>query len=224
MKKLLFLLFISFISCTAGGQSREDIVSAVADRERERINAERVRLEAGFDAEETACHKKFFVNHCLNAIKSRRHEAMAQLRQQEVALNDAQRKQKAAEQIRKTEEKSSLDVQQQAAERRAKSLEEQKAREERSRKKTDDRIHLEQDATLNAADAANKMKGAQEKAQARLDKQAAIAQEVQKYNEKQQEVMQRKADREKKQREQTKPAAKPLPTPDRLPVNPGLRP
>lgn len=214
MKKLILSLLVSVLSFTANGQPGDDLASAAADRERERINAERVTLEAKFDAEEAVCYKKFAVNNCLNAVKSRRRDAMAELRQQEVALNDAKRRQKAAEQIRKTEEKSSPEVLQQAAERRTKSLEDVKAREERSRKKAEERIDLKQNEALNAAGAANKMKGSQERAQARTDKQAAVAEEVQKYNDKQQEVAERKASREKKQREQTKPAAKSLPTPN----------
>ena len=149
----------------------------------------------------------------MNAIKPRRREAMGELRLREVALDDQKRKQKAAEQIRKTEEKSSPEVQQQAAERRTKALDDEKARGERAQKKADDRVDLKQKETLNAADAANKVKGSQERAKARVDKQAAIAGEVKKYNDKQQEVMQRKASRDQRQREQTKPAAKPLPAP-----------
>ncbi len=214
MKNLFLLLLISAISFSASGQAGEDLASAAADPERERINAQRVALAASFDAEEAACYKRFAVNHCLNAIKPKRREAMAELRQQEIALNDAKRKQKAAEQIRKTEEKSSPEVQQRAAERRAKALEDVREREGRLRKKSEERIDLKHNETLNAADAATKMKGSQERSQARAAKQAAVAEEVQKYNEKQREVAERKASREKKRREQTKPAAKPLVAPD----------
>ncbi len=214
MNKLFLLWLASVLSFAASGQIGENLASAAADRERERINSERVVLEAKFDAEEAACYKKFAINYCLNAIKPRRREAMTALRQQEVALNDIKRKQKAAEQMRSTEEKSSPEVLQQAAERRAKAMEDVREREERSRKKSDERINLKQNEALNAADTANKAKRSQERAQARADKQAAIAEEVQKYNDKQKEVAERKASREKRQREQTKPAAKPLPSPN----------
>ena len=214
MKKLFLSLLVSAISFAASGQTGDELVSAATDRERARINAERLALEAKFDAEEATCYTKFFVNSCLNAIKPRRREAMTDLRRQEVALDEGQRKQKAADQIRKIEEKSSPEVQQQAAERRAQALDDQRSRVERAQKKADERIDLKQNEALRAADAVNKMKGSQERAQARVDKQAAIAEEVQKYKEKQQEVMERKANREKKQREQTKPAAQPLPAPD----------
>jgi len=213
MKRLFLLLFLASLGLCAVAQPAGDLVEAAADRERQRINTERVTLEAKFDAEEALCYKKFFTNSCLNEIKGRRREAMTALRQQEVALNDQKRKRQAVEQIRKTEEKSSPEVQQQAAERRAKALEDVRAREERSQKKADERINIQQNEALNAADAANKAKGSAERAQVRADKKAAAAAEVEKYKDKQQEVMERKADREKKLREQTKAPAKPLPTP-----------
>ncbi|MFI5445616.1 hypothetical protein [Polaromonas sp. UC242_47] len=214
MKKLFLLWFAGAIGFSAMAQPGEDLASVAADRERERINAERMELEARFNAEEAACYKKFAVNRCLNAIKPLRREAMAQLRLQEVALNDQKRKQKAAEQIQKIEEKSSPEVLQQAAERRTKALQDAQARTERSQTKADERLDLQKNEALNAASAADKAKGSQERAQARADKRAAAAEEREKYNEKQQEVAEKKAANEKKRREQTKPPAPSLPTPN----------
>lgn len=213
MKKLFLLLFAAGLALPVVAQPADDLLAAAVDRERQRINSERVALEAKFDAEEALCYKKFFVNSCLNDIKPQRREAMTELRQREVALGDQKRKLQAAGQIRKTEEKSSLEVQQQAAERRAKALQDTQQRQERSEKKADERIDMKQNESINAAEAASKAKGAAERAQTRAEKKAAVADEVVKYNEKQQEVMERKASREKQQREQTKPPAKPLPAP-----------
>jgi hypothetical protein len=213
MKHTLLLLLALTFGPMVAAQSREDLFSAAAQKERDRINTERLTLEAGFDVEEAACYKKFFTNSCLKEIQPRRREAMALLRQQEVALNDRERKEKAAAQIQKTEEKSSAEAQAQAAERRAQALQETRERAERTQQKADERGILKQNEALNAADAANKAKGSQERAQARVDKKAAIADEVQKYNDKQQEVKERKASRDQKQREQTKAPAKSLPTP-----------
>lgn len=216
MKKLfqLFLfLLLSTLGFASSAQTRDELVSAATDRERQRINAERAALEAAFDAQEAACYSKFFVNNCLNAIKPRRREAMADLKFREVALNEQERRQKAAEQIRKTEEKASPGAERQAAERRATALEDSKAREERTRQKASDRLDLKQNEAVNAAGTAVKNQGAKERAQARADKQAASAKEARIYKDKQQEAQERKATREQKLREQTKPAAKPLPVP-----------
>ncbi|MDP2816783.1 MAG: hypothetical protein Q8O29_00610 [Polaromonas sp.] len=213
MKKILLSLLTLTFSLMAAAQPREDLFSAATQKERDRINTERLTLEAGFDVEEAACYKKFFTNSCLKEIQPRRREAMALLRQQEVALNDRERKEKAATQIQKTEEKSSAEAQAQAAERRTQALQKTRERAERTQQKADERGILKQNEALNAADAANRAKGSQERAQARADKKAAIADEVEKYNDKQQEVKERKASRDQKQREQTKAPAKSLPTP-----------
>jgi len=214
MKNLIFLLLFSLFGAAASGQGANDAASTAVDREREQINAERAALEAKFDIEEAACYKKFAVNNCLNAIKLTRREAMTGLKQREVALNDQQRRERAADQLRKTEEKSSPEVLRQAAERRTKALEDTAAREDRSRQKADERINLQQGEAANAAETAGKLKGSRERAQARAERQAEIAGEVQKYNDKQQEVLERKASREQRQREQTKPPAASLPTPN----------
>ena len=214
MKKLFLSLLTSVLAGAASGQTGDDLVSAATDRERLLINAERLAQEAAFDVEEAACYKKFFVNRCLNAIKPRRNEVMTDLNRREIALNELKRKQKAAEQMRKIEEKSSPEVLQQAAERRTKSLADEQARIERSQKKADERIDLQQNEAQRANEAASKLQGSQERAQARIDKQATIAEEVKKYNEKQQQVMERKANQAKRQSEQTKPPAQPLPTPN----------
>lgn len=212
MKKLFFSLFAATLCLMAVAQPGDDVAAAI-DRERERITTERVVLEARFDGEDAACYQKFFVNRCLKEIQSRRREAMALLRQQEVALNDRERKEKAAAQIRKTEEKSSPQALQEAADRRAQALQETRERAERAQQKADERGTMKENESLNAADAANKLKGSQERAKAREDKKASIAEEVQRYNDKQQQVKERKASRAQKQREQTKPPAAPLPTP-----------
>lgn len=213
MNKLFFSVLIVVAPFQASGQSGDELIAAAVTRERLRINTERVALEAAFDAEEAACHQNFFVNRCLNTVKPKRREAMGQLRQQEVALNESERRQKAAEQMRKTEEKSSAEAQQEAAERRAQALDDAREREERTRQKTGERTILQQNEASNAAETANKARASQEKNQARADQQAAAAEERKKFQAKQQEVMERKAENEKRQREQSKPAAKPLPTP-----------
>jgi colicin import membrane protein len=213
MKKFVVLFLFSGLGLFANGQTAGDATMAAIDAERQQINAERLKLEEAFDAEDAVCYTKFFVNSCLNAVKPRRREAMAGLKQREVALNEQERRQKAADQIRKTEEKSSPEVLQQAAERRTQALEDTKEREERTRNKAEERGALQQKEALNANEAANKLQGSKDMARARAEKQAATAEEVKKFNSKQQEALERKASREKKQREQTKAPAAPLPAP-----------
>ena len=65
--------------------------------ERERIARERAALEARFTESEAACQSRFAVTDCVNDAKAERREALAPLRRQAIALDDAQRKQRAAQ-------------------------------------------------------------------------------------------------------------------------------
>ena len=72
--------------------------------EHARIRAERQQIEQRFADEEVACFKKFAVNDCRDASRARRRAEMADLRRQEIALNDAERKRKGAEQLQRMEQ------------------------------------------------------------------------------------------------------------------------
>jgi hypothetical protein len=74
--------------------------------ERARLKQAREKAEAQYGAEEKACYGKFAVNDCLAAARAKRREALSDLRRQEIALNDAERKRKAAERQRSIEERN----------------------------------------------------------------------------------------------------------------------
>ncbi len=213
MKQGIISLLLSTFALAAASQTGDEQVLTAVTAERTRVFAERAAQEAKFDTLEAACYKKFFVNNCLNELAPQRRDIMKDLKNREVALDARERQIKAAEQIRKTEEKSSIEALQQAAERRAKALEDTRAREEQSRLKAEDRVDLKANEGVSAAEAAKRATGSQEKAQSRGQKQAASAEEMQKFKDKQQEVAERKATREKRLLEQKKPAAAPLPDP-----------
>ena len=128
MKKwIAFTLLLICIGAQA--QTGSD---ASRDAERLRIGTDRSRLEAVFALEDTACYTRFFVNSCLDEVKVRRREVLADLRRQEIVLNDEARKSKAAEQLQKTEDKSSPEKLLQEAQKRAqaaKDFEDRMARE-----------------------------------------------------------------------------------------------
>lgn len=73
--------------------------------ERARIAAERQAAQNRFAAEEKACYNKFATQHCLTEAATRRRLAMSDLRRQEVSLNDADRKRRGAEQMKRLEKK-----------------------------------------------------------------------------------------------------------------------
>ena len=102
--------------------------------ERERIAAERSRVEAEFSAAQKGCYQRFAVTDCIEAARAKRRDALADLRRQEVALNDMERKARAAERLRRLEERQVQEDRDraQAEERRAR---EEPARQQRQEQK-----------------------------------------------------------------------------------------
>lgn len=182
--------------------------------QRAAISAERNRLESGFLNEDAACYKKFAVNSCLGKVNTRRREAMADLRRQEIFLNDEERRIKGEEQLRKTQEKSSPENQQQAADSRAKAAEESQGRLEREKDKEQERTIRQSNENAARATNAEKLLAHQKKNQTRADKQTAGAEEAKKFNQRQKEAQERRAQHEADQLKRVKPAAKPLPLPE----------
>jgi membrane protein involved in colicin uptake len=165
-------------------------------------------------AEEVACYKKFAVNNCLDKVNIRRREAMAGFRQQEILLNDEERKLKGAEQIRKINEKSSPEKKQQSAERRTKALVDYQERLKREKNKQQAGTSIP--SNENAASAANaeRLLVHQKKNQARADMQAKATEKAKKFNERQKEAQARRIQHEADQLKRGKPAAKQLPLPE----------
>lgn len=181
------------------------------DAERLRISTERITLEAGFSREDTACYQKFLVNRCLDEVKIRRSEALADLRRQEISINDQERKARGAEQIQKTEDKASTEKQQQEADKRAEALRDFAARTARETEKNAARAAITSNEKANSEAAAARVKGAQDKQAGRNVKQAASAEEVKKYNERLEKARDRQARIARDKASQTKAPASPLP-------------
>ncbi len=207
-KQLLLVMFPSLL--LSGG-----IVFAQTsnDAERLRITKERAALEAGYNREDAACYQKFLVNNCLDEVKVRRREAMADLRRQEISIDDQERKAKGAEQVQKTEDKASPEKQQAEADRRTEAMRDFDARMARDRQKNADRLKLESNEKPSLDAAAAKAKGAQDKQAGRTAKQAAAAEELKKYNERLEKAKERQARIAKDKASQANPPASPLPAP-----------
>jgi len=75
--------------------------------ERARIAQTRAHHQAQFDAQERACYQHFAVNDCLSDSRRSQREVMADLRRQEVLINDTQRKRRAAWQMLRSDERNS---------------------------------------------------------------------------------------------------------------------
>ena len=200
MKKLLVLLVLLGPLCL-----RAQEAGAVA-AEQARIRAERNQAEAVFLAEEKACYGKFAVNDCVDAARAKRREVLAGLRRQEIALNDAERRRKAAERVRELEERNSSEAQRGQAEQRTKALAQQRDREARAAEKAAERASRE-----GRVQSAKPEKSKHDTSREQKNNEAA-------RNRKQQEerlaqAQERKAKFEKRLAERKKPAAEPLPVP-----------
>jgi colicin import membrane protein len=75
-------------------------------QEHARITAQREQTQARAAEAEAACYQRFAVNGCLGKVRSERREVLSDLRRQEIALNDAARKRRAADQLLRIDERA----------------------------------------------------------------------------------------------------------------------
>jgi hypothetical protein len=76
--------------------------------ERARIRDERAQAQRLFEEREHVCNERFAVTGCLDAARAQRRETMDRLRQQELVLDNAERKQRAAARAARIREKESI--------------------------------------------------------------------------------------------------------------------
>ena len=210
---------ITFLLTLLGGVAIAQTVAlngqpGIIEVKRAAISAERSRLEADFLREDATCYKNFAVNRCLGKVNTRRREAMAGLRRQEILLNDEERSVKGEEQMRKTEEKSSPEKQQEATDHRAKALDAYQGRLKQQKDKQQERMSLQLNQKATREANAEKLLAHQKKNQARVDHQTEVVEDAKKFNERQKEAQERRAQSEADQLKRVKPSAKPLPLPD----------
>lgn len=89
------LILIATCAALTRAEGQNGVESNI-EAERARIAAARQVADQRMALDEAACHRKFAVNDCLSVARSQRRETLADLRRQEVALNDGQRRQAAA--------------------------------------------------------------------------------------------------------------------------------
>lgn len=184
-----------------------------ANEERARISAERSAREAQFNAEDAACYKSFFVNSCLGDVQARRREVMADLRRQDVLLNERERRLKAADQIRRTEEKSTPEAQRAEADKRASALRAFESRVEREKQKEASRASLKTAERGSRDSAAGRARAQEQESASRAARRGAEAAEAEKFRERIAKAEERRAKQVKNLQSQTKPPASPLPVP-----------
>jgi hypothetical protein len=176
--------------------------------ERDRIKREREQAEAAYRAQERECRQKFVVTPCIDQARRDRRETLDRLRQQQEVLDEAQRKQRAAQRMDDIRSKVSGD--------------EAKQREAAAQKRR--RQRAEPAASQPDAPASSPAAALSKEPPAAISKPAsanASAMEVherktQAYEKRQQEAAEHRAEVEKRNAQRAangKPPAKPLPTP-----------
>lgn len=205
MNKLLLARVLMAVAIHFFAQASVAVTARQNDFEGElsRIQANRAQQETQYQKEEAICYGKFAVTDCLHAVRARRRESFELLRKQEVALRQAQRQFKAAQQLERLKEKSAEDRSAQNAANRLEAMQAQKAREERleiaSQKA---RTQLQQTSNVSQDRKKTHYQGRSE---------ADRAQERKQFQEKQDQAREQRAKREKTRLEKSGTKAKPLP-------------
>ena len=184
------------------------------EAERRRINSERAALEVGFSQESSACYQKFWVNNCLEEVSLRRRESLADLRRQEIVLNDQERKAKGAEAVKSLEAKDSPEKQQEAADRRTQALKDSDERMAREQQKNAGRVTSEATGKTKVAEASSRISNAHSKQAGRAVKKKGVSEEIKKYTRRLEKAQERQARLANEKASQTKAPAAPLPLPN----------
>jgi colicin import membrane protein len=217
MKKLFILLaciWLTVAGAQAPNASMDDSdFERVNGSQRSRIHIERDEVKLVFEGAEALCYQRFAVNDCLRKARVVRREALADLRRQEVSLNAQEAKRKAAIQVSRIEEKSSLQSLNDELVRLEEAQLQMQERERLFNSKAADRVLLEDQAEARQAEAKARMQKAVQAQQDRAAKAAAAAVEKEIYDKKQLDAQLREAQRQKRLADVKRPEPAPLPLP-----------
>ena len=213
MKKLQYWIALASLVPALALAQEEDTAAT-----RARITAERSRLDAAYRAQEKECYRKFAVNDCLKAARAQRREALADLNRQETSLNDAERKRKGAERQRELEEKAAAEKNppsgRQPDQKGGSQRPAPTPRPDTAQKEAE---HARTQAT-NAANAQERKREAQLKAEEKKAEQARrldeAARNVKRQQETQAQAEEHRAAVNNRLAERKKPPAPPLPEPN----------
>ncbi len=99
----LTLCLVALAPPVAAQSDADRVLELREAQQREWIEQTRAKYQAEFRQQEIACYQRFAVNDCLQDSRRTERELMADLRRQEILINDAQRKRRAARQLLRAE-------------------------------------------------------------------------------------------------------------------------
>ena len=202
-------LWLGLLS-SALAQPAVDAGQLERNSERTRITAERQKIESAYIAEQAICFRKFFANACLEKLLPPRSAALADLRRQEILINELERKISAADQLLKNEQRLLLQREKQT-EQAIKVQQEADNLIERTKLKEISQRNAAEQAAANKADRDAKQDSSQSQAVELEAKRAQAAANVEALRKRQAQAAQRRAEREQRLREDGPPTGKSLP-------------
>ncbi|WP_077002688.1 hypothetical protein [Variovorax sp. KK3] len=213
MKKLLSVLLVGLAAASVWAQTTATTGSMDFEAERARLSQERKAVDARHATEQAACYKKFAVQGCLDDSRQRYRADTENIKRQEASINDIERKRRGAAALDRLEEKKATPRTQDTAEERERARKAQEDREQRAADHADQRARL-------ASEAADKQRQFDDKQRAYAEKQAKAAArrgeapaKVEAEDRRLQRAEQHRKDLERRNANNTKPRAAPLPTP-----------
>ena len=192
-------------------QAEVDAGQLVRNADRVRITAERQQIESAFKAEQAICFRKFFANACRDKLLPPYRAALADLRRQEVLMNEVERKNSAADQLLKNEERLSLQREKQAAQ-ALKVQQDADNLTERAKQQKINQGNAAEQAAGNIADRDAKLDNRQSQATEAETKRGQAAANVEATRQRQEQAKQRRREHEQRLRDQGPPTGKSLPT------------
>lgn len=100
-------LFLISICVGLAGQGVWPAQTLAPSVEQQRIDVERRDADAAFNRRELECRARFAVTVCIDEARENHHQSLERLRLQQSALDEAQRKQRAAQRLQGIREKGS---------------------------------------------------------------------------------------------------------------------
>lgn len=210
MKSIFLLVLWLGLLGSASAQSAQDVAQQERNAERVRITAERQKIEASFKADEAICFRKFFANACLEKLLPPRRAALADLRRQEILINELERKISASDQLLKNEE-SLLLQREKRVEQEIKVQQDADNLAERVKQQEINLGNAAEQAATNKANRAAQLKSQQSQVTELEAKRSKAETNVELMRSRQVQAQQRRAEHEQRLREQGLPAGKSLP-------------
>lgn len=209
MKPLLLTLLIAAGALPALAQR-----DAADQAERARIARERSQADTRLAAQEIICYKKFAVSDCLKAARADRREVLADLRRQELTLNDADRKRRAGERMQSIEQRVSAQKQEDGAAQREEAVVRRNEKEAEVARRAAKQSQAREAAPARAARTQKETSGgAPSTHTARQPRAHDTVDELRRYNERQAQAQERRDRVAKRLAQPARPEVKPLPVP-----------